>query len=115
MVELSTMVDFPTINRRRKGWHKADIIAAVHKRGGSLRRLSVSAGFAQSTLRAALQKPHPRANAAIAEFIDKPLHELWPQWFDASGKRLPRSSKSKPAPTGADSRVSVRASRHPSA
>ena len=76
------------IARRKTGMHHADIVAAVKKSGTNLRQLALANGFGQSTLRAALHKPHPRAQRLIAETIGKPLHEIWPQWFDVDGARI---------------------------
>ncbi len=64
-----------------QGWHRADIIAAVRKKGSSLARLGRSIGLSRPSMSWALIKPHPRANAAIAELIETPMHKLWPQWF----------------------------------
>ncbi len=44
----------------------------------------------------ALIKPHPRANAAIAEFLELPLNELWPQWFDEDGKLISTAPLERP-------------------
>jgi Ner family transcriptional regulator len=79
------------------GWHRADIIAAIHKRDTNLSRLSILHDYAESTLRAALQKPRTPANRIIAKFLGVPMHELWPQWFDRSGRLLVRSDPAKPA------------------
>lgn len=87
------MDDFSTKECSAEGWHRADIIAAVHKRGTSLRRLAVKVGFAQSTLRSALFKPHPKANSVVAEFIGVPLNELWPAWYGPDGAPLWRMTK----------------------
>ncbi|MFT4098467.1 MAG: helix-turn-helix domain-containing protein [Rhodoblastus sp.] len=75
--------------------HPADIVAAVKKAGTSLRQLGLSGGFGESTLRAALHKQHPRAQRLIAQTIGKPLHEIWPQWFDVTGApiRAPRAER----------------------
>lgn len=73
-----------------QGWHRADIIAAIHKRGTSLTRLGKKNGLADSTLRAALQSPRPPSNRIIAKFLSVPLHELWPQWFDEDGHLIRR-------------------------
>lgn len=84
--------------------HSADIVAEVKKAGTSLRQLGLAHGFAASTLRAALHKPHPRAQRLIAQTIGRDVHEIWPLWFDASGarvdlKKLARSRQSKPSTT----------------
>lgn len=76
------------VRRKKEGMHHADIVAAVKKVGTNLRQLAIANGFGQSTLRAALHKPHPRAQRLIAETIGKPVHEIWPQWFDADGARI---------------------------
>ena len=81
----------------------ADIVAAVKKAGSNLRQLSLRHGFAASTFRAALHRPHPRANRLIAEFIGVGVHEIWPHWFTSSGIRKPgismKASRPHPAPS----------------
>lgn len=77
------------------GMHPADIGAALKKRGTNLTRLALENGFGESTLRAALKKPHPRAQKLIAEAIGVPVHRIWPQWFDASGDRIGAGSRSR--------------------
>lgn len=85
--------------------HRADIVAAIKKRGTNLRKLALSHGFGASTLRAALYKPHPRAQRLIAETIGAPLHEIWPDWFDADGRRISARSL-RPLPLSPTTRVS---------
>ena len=69
-----------------------------------MRQLALGHGFGASTLRAALYKPHPRAQQLIAETIGAPLHEIWPQWFDADGRRIGARSP-HPSPTSPTTRV----------
>lgn len=83
--------------------HPADIVAAVKKTGTNLRQLSLENGFGASTLRAALHKPHPRAQRLIAETIGRPVHEIWPQWFDRDGRRVAKRLR---APVSSTTRVS---------
>jgi len=73
---------------KKKGWHHADIIAAVRKRGTNLSRLSLAHGKADSTLRSALHKPRSPSNRIIADFLGVPLHKLWPAWFDVDGNLI---------------------------
>jgi len=68
------------------GWHRADIVAAIHKRGSNLAQLGRDNGLADSTLRAALTYPRKPSNIIIARFLKRSLHELWPHWFDRSGE-----------------------------
>lgn len=58
-------------------------------RGVSFSVLSDQTGLHISSLGHSLRRCIPAANSAIAAFLEKPLHELWPQWFDADGNRLP--------------------------
>ena len=69
------------------GWHHADIVAGIRKRGSNLRSLSVAAGFAPSTLQASLYRLHPAAHRAIADFLGVSRHEIWPHWYDESDAR----------------------------
>ncbi len=78
------------------GWHPADIVAGVRKKGSSLVAISKSLGLTSSAASRALLLPHTRVNAAIAAIIGAPLHEIWPQWFDADGRRIARSPRSSP-------------------
>ncbi|WP_071882287.1 helix-turn-helix domain-containing protein [Candidatus Sodalis pierantonius] len=59
-------------------WHRADIVAAVHKKGWSLRQLSLSQGKSTGYLKNALDRPWPKGEAIIAEIIDVPASEIWP-------------------------------------
>ncbi len=47
----------------KANWHKADVIAAVHKKGTSLAALSRAAGLSSSTLANALERPWPKGEA----------------------------------------------------
>jgi Ner family transcriptional regulator len=69
-------------------WHRADIVAAVWKTGTSLRALSIENGYAPSTLRASLERLHPRAHQIIAARIGVPRNLIWPQFYDQRGERL---------------------------
>jgi len=85
------------LGRKIEGWHLADIVAEVRKRGSSLAGVAREHGLARQTLYWALIEPRPRANRAIAEFLGVPLNVLWPRWFDASGKLISRTRAPRPA------------------
>lgn len=74
------------------GWHRADIVAAVHKQGSTLARLGRENGFALSTLSASLGIRHPKAHAVIARFIGVPAAEIWPQFY-AGDRRVASHGK----------------------
>lgn len=79
----------------KKGLHKEDIKAEVRKRKTTLRRLSLDAGFHPSTCGISLQKPIPRANKVIADFLKVPLSHLWPAWYDSEGQKILKRSSRK--------------------
>ncbi|MCE4179347.1 transcriptional regulator, partial [Escherichia coli] len=60
--------------KRSKGsavnWHRADIVAALHKRGLSLSALSRQHGLASRTLNNAFERHYPRAEKIIAEALN---------------------------------------------
>jgi len=72
-----------------KDWHPADVIAAVRKKGSSLRKLSLAAGLHPRTLNVALQHSYPKAQAAIAGFLGVAPKSIWPSRYhrDGSHKR----------------------------
>lgn len=74
-----------------KDWHPADIIAALHKRGTSLAKISREAGLASSTLSNALTRPWPRGEWLIAAELKVHPSEIWPgRYLNAEEKRKPR-------------------------
>jgi Ner family transcriptional regulator len=88
------------------GWHRADIIAAVRKRGSNLSRLGEQIGLSRKSMSWALGKRHPRANLAIAAFIGVDPHEIWPRFFPpTAGPSAPKSS----AKAGTESRANKKA------
>ncbi|MDC7788017.1 helix-turn-helix domain-containing protein [Rhodoplanes sp. TEM] len=83
------------------GWHRADIVAAVRKKGSNLAQLSLRHGYCVSALRTSLGYPRTPSNRIIADFIGVPLHELWPQWFDAAGELIgPKTRRRRRRPRG---------------
>lgn len=80
-------------------WDRFAINAEIKRRGTTLRAISLEAGLGESTTRAALFKPSPAANRAISEYLDIPLHVLWPAWYRPDGsRRLDRASSRNPTP-----------------
>lgn len=64
-------------------WHRADIIAALHKAGWSLRQLSLQHGYSQaSTLKNALDCPWKKGERIIAEAIGVPAEVIWAGRFE---------------------------------
>lgn len=68
-------------NATPENWHRADIVAALKKKGWSLRALSVEAGLGPDTLRVALQSPYLKAEKIIAAAIGVKPEEIWPERY----------------------------------
>lgn len=62
-------------------WRKADIIAAVKKKGSSFVALSRSSGLASSTLANVLYRHWPKGERIVAEFIGVPPTVIWPERY----------------------------------
>lgn len=61
--------------------HRADIIAALKKRGLSVRQLSRDAGLNENTLANALRSPWPKGEKIIAEAIGMTPEQVWPSRY----------------------------------
>lgn len=62
-------------------WHRADIVAALHKRGITLAGLSRAHGLAARTLSNAMERHYPRAERLIAEALDMRPEDIWPRRY----------------------------------
>jgi len=62
-----------------KDWHRADIVAALHKANWSLRKLATHHGYsAPTTLSAAMDRRWPKGERLIAEAIGIEPAKIWP-------------------------------------
>ena len=78
----------------RKRWNRHTILAAVRERGSSLAAIGREIGLSRPSMSNALTRCcHPRANEAIARVLERPVHELWPLWFDEAGRRRPSARR----------------------
>lgn len=67
-----------TKNNQPEDWHKADIIAALHKKGWSIRQLAFFHGYKNpSTLSQALHRPFPKGEKIIAAALDEKPENIW--------------------------------------
>ncbi len=62
-------------------WHRADIIAALRKKGWSLRQLSLQGGYSEKTLYAALERPYLKCEKIIASAIGVAPEVIWPNRY----------------------------------
>lgn len=86
----------------RSGWHPEDIKAELRKRFGEITRLSQSWGLHRTAITNTLRRPvnSMRTEKRIATALNVPLHELWPERWDAGGAPLPRSIAVNPNGAG---------------
>jgi len=66
---------------RAKDWHRADIVAALHKRGLSLAQLSRDQGLGSRTLNNAFSQHYPKAERLIAAALDMLPEQIWPSRY----------------------------------
>lgn len=73
------------------GWHPADIIAGLRKKGTSLAALSRASGLSSSTLANALTRPWPKGEHLIAEALGVEPSVIWPErYMRKDGKKADR-------------------------
>lgn len=65
----------------KKDWHRAEIVAAVRKRGKTITSLSTENGLSANTLKSALQFKYPKGERIISDFIGVPPQEIWPSRY----------------------------------
>ena len=72
-------------------WHPEDIKAELRKRFGEMTTLSKSWGYARNAISVALATDRSRVvERRIAEALQVPLHELWPERWNPDGTSRPR-------------------------
>lgn len=71
------------MEQKNADWHRADVVAALKKKGWSVRSLSVAAGLSPNTLKGALQFPYLKGEKIIAEAIGLPPEQIWPSRYEA--------------------------------
>ncbi len=69
-------------NSSTENWHRADILAAIKKRGGTLAQLSRDRGLHERTLYNVLERHWPKGERIIADFIGVPVSTIWPERYE---------------------------------
>jgi Ner family transcriptional regulator len=65
-----------------ENWHRADIVAALHKAGWSLRKLAIHHDYSSpTTLAHALDRPWPKGERLIAAAIGIDPAAIWPSRY----------------------------------
>lgn len=68
-------------NASTENWHRADILAAIKKRGGTLAQLSRDNGLHERTLYNALERSWPKGERIIAAYIGVDVNIIWPERY----------------------------------
>ena len=71
----------------RKDWHPADIVAALHKRGITLRKLAEQHGVTGRAVIYALRSRCLPSERRIADAIGVPAKQIWPSRYNPDGSR----------------------------
>ena len=75
----------------REDWHPADIVAALHKRGYTLRDIARSEGLNDSsTLSKAMVQSYPAGERRLAKYAGVAVQEMFPTRYHADGTKIPR-------------------------
>lgn len=69
------------MTQKNADWHRADVVAALKKKGWTMRALSRAAGLAPDTLKVALRIPYPKGERIIAKEIGVPPETIWPSRY----------------------------------
>lgn len=75
------MVKIEDAERQKQDWHRAEIVAAVRKRGKTITALSIESGLSANTLKSALQFKYPKGERIISDFLGIPPQEIWPSRY----------------------------------
>ncbi|EFR4014153.1 transcriptional regulator [Salmonella enterica] len=62
-------------------WHRADIVASLHKQGTSLAALGGEHKLSATTLKNALDKRYPSAERIIADALGVEPQIIWPSRY----------------------------------
>ena len=68
-------------NAENLDWHRADVVAALRKKGTSVRKLSIENGLSPNTLKSALQFKYPKGERIIANALGINPNEIWPSRY----------------------------------
>jgi len=78
-------------------WDPADIVAALRKKGWSVRGLSVHHDYRSGVLSDAIRRRWPRGQELIAEAIGVPAEKIWPSRYIAKDTKRRRSVPARAA------------------
>ncbi|MCJ8303317.1 helix-turn-helix transcriptional regulator [Shewanella sp.] len=62
--------------------HRLDIVCSLHKKGITIKSLSLGAGLAAGTLSKALDRPWTKGERIIATALDMKPQDIWPTRYE---------------------------------
>ncbi|WP_368565540.1 transcriptional regulator [Pseudoxanthomonas sp. UTMC 1351] len=78
----------PAAQRELQDWHWADVLAALRKRGWSLRQIGKAEDYSDgNALGEVSRRPYPKAEAILARYlgVSHPML-IWPTRYDTNGQ-----------------------------
>lgn len=66
--------------------HRIDIVAVLHKKGLTVKDLSLEAGLSAGTLSNALSRPWPKGEKIIADALGMTPEDIWPSRYEQRGE-----------------------------
>lgn len=79
-------------------WHPADIVAALHKRGLTLRKVAEQYDVTPPAVIKALRERNLPSERRIAEAIGIPAQQIWPSRYNPDGSRTDLRKVTRRAP-----------------
>jgi len=94
--------------RAKKGWHPADIKAAIQKTGITLKDLALKNGLSESLCRMAIiYRCAPSGERVIAKHLNVAPYDIWPDRYNPDGTRSIGRDLSTAATTGDSQKSAV--------
>ena len=85
------MANNSTKKTSQEDWHPADIVAALHKRGYTLRDIAREEGLNDSsTLSKAMVQSYPAGERRLAKYAGVPVQDMFPTRYTTDGTKIPR-------------------------
>ena len=91
------------MRKQHEGWHPADIMAAVRRKGSNLAQVALAAGLHETACRAAIRRKYAEGELAISRFLGVPPHDIWPDRWLPDGTRVDLRLQRKNSPVGEQS------------
>ena len=80
--EIFDMISINTVHDESVDMHRLDIVYSLHKKGLTLKHLSLGAGLAAGTLSKALDRPWTKGERIIAEALEMKPQDIWPTRYE---------------------------------